>query len=204
MVGVSTGDRCASNVAAVAQSRRLVLEGPEQVLHHEGCCLLHAMNNLKVASGPLCRLTAKPHSFSCVMKANWPALIEEKVKRHAFESAPEDIKRGNVAKLDALFDLHSPHHLRPRGGDQAKVSNFILGLQQLLGLDNGDLSSADVHHYCLQPDGTTCCRSLQEMKDKMLSCWIRLYVGSAWPVPAVTRLTYTQIVAKSRPFLHAP
>ena len=206
VVAISCADRAGANLACVGQMRQRVADGPANVLSDEEWCNLHSVNNLKIASSALCKLTGRLHAVASLMKVSsyvrnavvrFAAVVEAKVVRYAALQASESQTRANYELLDSLWDFDSEHHRRTSATGTVTESTFLMDLRALLRLDNGNLrDTSQIVHYCLCPDGTSCCNSLEETKDKMFAMYVRVYLGSAWPVPAVSRFTHTSMILK--------
>lgn len=203
---VSTcADKASSNVAYTKLLYSAADSLPSHLYYDAEWCNLHNINNLKVASRDICKLTSKLFSVSTLLKVSGytngavgriASFVDAKLVRHTGLEAPATIVAENRAFADMYFDLSADRHFRARASGERVPSTFLQNISAVLALDNGDMRSLSaIDHYCFDRETRRpCCRSLQECRDKFIMAYVCLYLGSSWPVPSVSRFTHTQTI----------
>lgn len=214
VIGLSCQDRASANVCFSGQVRSLVASTlPAGCLYEEEWCGLHNVNNMKVSSSDLCRMTAKYYSLAALMKAGpyvsaaacrIAAFVEDRLVRHPGATPSAATVALNRRLCDAIYDLESPHHLRKtKGGDVAK-STLLRDIEELLTLDCSPWSSTELVCYCWDSEQRRPKHScLAECRDAFVAMYLCFYLGRGWPLPSVTKFTNMGITSKKVQFAYA-
>ncbi len=207
VLGMSCMDRAAPNIAFAARVRQTVtdLENPV-VMNDEEWCELHNCNNLKVGNPDLCKMASKHYSLSSLMKAGSYATgamrrlhdyVKDKLVRLPGTKPAESTVAANTSIINALYDLAAPHHTRVSKTGEVLYSQLYRDLQELLTTDTGCWRSTRIVCHCYDPvTGKYLHPHVEACRDAFVMCYYKFYLGSAWPLPSVTKFTNLSIVSK--------
>jgi hypothetical protein len=193
-------------VLAVKDSRRVVYSLRPNLLVDEEWCDVHGVNLAKTASKDLCTMTGKSYSIAAVFRtanycqaaiarvATW---VRANVRRHRGIPPNADVVSENRRFLDLIFDLDSESHLHRRPDGIVTKSALLEDLELSLTLENGKLQQGWVDHYCFDPETKRpCCQSENDMFDRFVLLYIRMFLGHAWPLPSIGKFTYTRSIMR--------
>lgn len=149
-----------------------------------------------MCSKSLCVLIGKLHSTACLLK----------VSTYAFGvlgrlGAMPLLQTKCLGELPVarhnLWGFEAEHNFSTFSDSRRAKRTILMDLRALLLVENGDGRSTDaIHHYRMADGGRPFCSSLEETKQNLLNSHTRLYLGAAWPVPALDRFTHTGMILK--------
>ncbi len=79
---------------------------------------------------------------------------------------PERHHRTTREIMNLLLVLEASHHVTNRKGKLSK-SQMLRDVENVLDMDNGDVSGSELCHYCWGGSGGPCCADLVETKNRM-------------------------------------
>jgi len=201
------GDRASGNVFTCGQFRQEVDPVPTSVGYSEDFCELHNGNNAKAASRDLTKQVTKYYSLCALMRqASYCEgvvrrivdFVMKRAVRLQGQAPPEAATAKNRELIDAIYELDSCYHLRVRKDGKVTKSLSLSDLEALLAVDNGDITSLNqiVHHCFDIATGRPCCSCEEETFERLIYCYISIFLGYGWPFPSVGKFTHTRIVQR--------
>lgn len=206
VVGLACQDRASSNIAFSKHVHQMVTEQPANLMFHSEWCELHNTNNLKIAAQDMVKLASRLYSMSALMNVSSYAAdavrrISRWVERHLDRQVglrPDArVLERNMNIVDKLFDFNAPHHYRRRKDGTLAKSSLIIGLEELLAIDTGDWGKEELVCHCWDPEThRPKHRNIEECRIVFTMTYYKVYLGSSWPLPSVTKFTHMSIVMR--------
>jgi hypothetical protein len=204
LFGSGCQDKHSSNIAFSNHVHAVVESLPAHIMHEAEWCELHNNNNLKATSKDLVRLTGRYYSLAALMGTTTYSsacflrlinAVEVRLERRVGILPDPAIIQRNRRTVDMLFDLEAPHHYRTRKDGSKSDSTLLTDLKILMALDGSNWESEVIVCNCWDPDtGKPRHKNIDECRDEFVMVYFRLFLGSAWPLPSVTKFTNTAVI----------
>lgn len=203
----SCQDRASSNIAHSKQVHQLTASLGPKVLYDTEWCELHNTNNLRTSASDMVKLAAKYYSIAALMNTSVYASgailrlsswVEQNLQRRAMQAPDVAVVERNRRLVDSLFDLSASHHRRVRADGSVAKSSLLIDLEELVTTDAGDWDSDELICYCWSAESRAPRhKHINECRNAFVAIFYRVYMGSTWPLPSVTKFTNMSVIDRS-------